>query len=335
MIRTKSLVSDLQEIPKTWVFEYYLNLEEKLCGQDVKIKSVFNPNEKNPSMYIYYSQAKNDYRYKDFSTDNHGDSINLVQKMFNLSTRGETAHKIIEDYNQYVLNNGEVVIKEFKKHSKYRVTDFKTRAWNSLDQKYWSKYYLGSNLLEFYNVYPLENYTMTKEEDGEVKELSISGQHIYGYFKKDGTLYKIYQPKIKDSKFIKVRDYIQGMDQLTMDKDYLVICSSLKDLMTFAKLGFRNAEAIAPDSENTLIAEHVIEAFKRKYKNICTLFDKDEAGIRSMNKYQERYNIPYVILDMEKDLSDSIEVHGVNKVREALMPLLSNTLKPKEHVVGV
>jgi len=59
MIRTKSLISDLQEIPKTWVFEYYLNLDDKLCGQDVKIKSVFNPNEKNPSMYIYYSHAKN------------------------------------------------------------------------------------------------------------------------------------------------------------------------------------------------------------------------------------------------------------------------------------
>jgi len=28
-------------------------------------------------------------------------------------------------------------------------------------------------------------------------------------------------------------------------------------------------------------------------------------------------------------------VHGVNKVRETLMPLLSNTLKPKENVVGV
>lgn len=327
MIRTKSLVSDLSEVPRTWTFEYYLNLEEKLCGQDVKMKSVFNPNERTPSMYIYYSQVKNDYRYKDFSTDNHGDSINLVQKIFNLSTRGETAHKIIEDYNQYVLNNGEVVIKEFKKHSKYKVTDFKTRSWNNLDQKYWSKYYLGSNDLELHNVYPLENYIMTKEEDDETKELFISGQHIYGYFRKDGTLYKIYQPKIKDSKFIKVRDYIQGMDQLTMDKDYLVICSSLKDLMAFKKLGFKNAEAIAPDSENTLIPEHIIEACKRKYKNICTLFDNDEAGIRSMNKYHEKYALSYVLLDMKKDLSDSIEEYGITKVRDTLMPLLSNTLK--------
>ncbi len=332
MIRTKSLISDLQEIPKTWVFEYYLNLDDKLCGQDVKIKSVFNPNEKNPSMYVYYSHVKSDYRYKDFSTDNSGDSINLVQKLFNLSTRGETAHKIIEDYNQYVLNHGEVIIKEFKKQSKYKVTDFKTRGWNNLDQKYWSKYYLGSNILEEYNVYPLERYTMSKEEDGEIKELSISGQYIYGYFRKDGTLYKVYQPKTKDTKFIKVRDYIQGMDQLTMDKDYLVICSSLKDLMTFVKLNFRNAEAIAPDSENTLIPEHLIEVCKRKYKNICTLFDNDEAGIRSMKKYEERYQIPSVVLEMEKDLSDSIEKHGITKVRETLMPLLSNTLNPKQLV---
>lgn len=332
MLRTTALISDLKDIPKTWVFEYYLNLSEKLCGQDIKLKSVFNHKDRTPSMYVYYSSTKNDYRYKDFSTDAHGDGLNLVQLMFNLSTRGEAAHKIIEDYNQYLLNNGDVEIKEFKKHSKYKVTDFKTRTWNNLDQKYWSKYYIDSNILEFYNVYPLEQYIMSKEDDGEIKELSISGHHIYGYFRKDGTLYKIYQPKIKDNKFIKVRDYIQGMDQLTMKKDYLVICSSLKDIMTFIKLGFKNAEAIAPDSENTLIPEHVIEACKRNYKNLCTLFDNDDAGIKAMKKYEERYKIPYVTLDMEKDISDSVEKHGITKVRELIMPLLSNTLNPKQLV---
>lgn len=327
MIRTKSLISDLIDIPKTWVYEYYLNLQEKLCGQDVKIKSIFNPKDKNPSMCIYYSATKNDYRYKDFSTDKGGDGLNLVQAIFTLSSRGEAAHKIIEDYNQYVLNNGDVSIKEFKQQSKYKVTNFKTRPWNNIDQKYWMKYHLGSNLLEKYNVYPLESYIMSKEVDGENKELMISGYYMYGYFKKDGLLYKVYQPKIKDTKFIKVREYIQGMDQLTMDKDYLVICSSLKDLMDFVKLGFKNAEAIAPDSENTLIPEHIMHAFKNKYKKICVLFDNDEPGIKAMQKYKEKFDLPYVILDMEKDLSDSIEKHGINKVRDTLMPLLSNILK--------
>ena len=82
-------------------------------------------------------------------------------------------------------------------------------------------------------------------------------------------------------KFFKAADYIQGVDQLTFEKDYLVICSSLKDLLTFHNLGFTNAECIAPDSENTLIPERIIVGLKERYKNICTLFDNDEAGIRA------------------------------------------------------
>ena len=46
-----------------------------------------------------------------------------------------------------------------------------------------------------------------------------------------------------------------------------------------------------------------------------------------MQKYNEKYDLPYVILEMEKDLSDSIEIHGINKVREILMPILSIKLK--------
>ena len=52
MIRTKSLVSDLKDVPKTWAFEYYLNLQEKLCGQDVKMKYIFNLKDKNNSMFV-------------------------------------------------------------------------------------------------------------------------------------------------------------------------------------------------------------------------------------------------------------------------------------------
>ena len=53
MLRTKSLISKLNDIPREWVYEHYLNLQEKLTGQDVKIHSVFKT-EKTPSMFIYF-----------------------------------------------------------------------------------------------------------------------------------------------------------------------------------------------------------------------------------------------------------------------------------------
>ena len=52
MISTKNLIARLEDVPKEWVFEFYLKLSEKLTGQSVKIKSIFNSREKTPSMHI-------------------------------------------------------------------------------------------------------------------------------------------------------------------------------------------------------------------------------------------------------------------------------------------
>ena len=56
------------------------------------------------------------------------------------------------------------------------------------------------------------------------------------------------------------------------------------------------------------------------------LFDNDGPGINSMKKYKEKYGLDYVVLDMEKDLSDSIKVHGLIKTREVLLPLLKKLI---------
>jgi hypothetical protein len=328
MLSTKSLISSIEEVPREWVFEFYLNLEEKLTGQDVKLKSKFNHADKNPSMYVYYAKTPGKYMFKDFSANKAGDGVTLVQALFNLTSRGEAAHKIIEDYNHFTLTNKEdYKLREFKIRQKYKVSHFDVRGWNTSDEKYWMKYMIGSKLLEQYHVSPFNQYTMTKEEDEEKKKLVIKGPRIYGYFRTDGTLYKIYQPMVRENKFIKVQDYIQGTDQLTMKVPFLVICSSLKDIMDFVKLGFNNAEAVAPDSENTLIPEHVIAAYRHKYKGVCTLFDIDEAGIKAMQTYKDKYSLPSVHLKMEKDLSDSVAAHGLHKVRETLTPLLKKALR--------
>lgn len=324
MLRTKSLIANLTDVPREWVFEHYLKLSEKLTGQDIKITSIFNPLEKNPSMFIYFATNAGIYKFKDFSSqDKSGDGVTLVQQLFNLTTRGEAAHKIIQDYNQWMLNNkDDYNLREFKVRAKYKVKEFITRSWNTLDKNYWSKYHIGSKLLELYNVTALESYKMSKEEDGVVQELIIKGQFIYGYFRNDGTLYKIYQPKVRDNKFIKIKEYIQGTDQLNYKGDYLIICSSLKDMMAMRKLGFNNVEVVAPDSENTLISEYVINAYKLKYKSVITLFDNDEPGIAAMKKYKERYDLNYVHLEVEKDLSDAIEEHGLDAIRNKILPLL-------------
>ncbi len=54
MISTKTIIGGIEDVPREWIFEYYLNLKERLTGQDVKILSAFNSSDKVPSMFIYF-----------------------------------------------------------------------------------------------------------------------------------------------------------------------------------------------------------------------------------------------------------------------------------------
>jgi hypothetical protein len=325
MISTKNLVSDLQDVPKEWVFEYYLNLKEKLIGQDIKMLSAFNVKDKVPSMFIYCTGGV--YKFKDFSSGFQGDALELVKALFNLSSRGHAANKIINDYQEYLLHNDVPAVVEFKFHDKFKVVDYEMRHWNSQDSKFWTSFRISSTLLAKYNVVPLAYFTMEKkEEDGSITSFKFTKPYLYGYFRQDGELYKIYMPKNLDKKFIKVQNYVQGIDQLKYEAKYLVITSSLKDLMCFNKLGIGNVECIAPDSENTMIGESVMGKLSKQYSKIIVLFDNDEPGIKAAQRYKDKYGYDYVILDMSKDLSDSVKDYGIEAVRDKLLPLLKQAL---------
>lgn len=323
MINTKNL-HEINDIPIEWIFEYYLNLNEKLDGQDIKITSVFKL-EKTPSMCIYYDVNHFEYRFKDFSSGYQGNSINLVKYLFNLEYH-ESIVKIENDYAEFIKYNTSHTATEIKAYDRFKVTDFQIRHWNNLDESFWKGFKINSNLLVYYNVSPLEYFTMTKEEpDGTENVITTKRNYLYGYFRNDGSLYKIYLPKTPDKKFVKVENYIQGVDQL-VGKDYLVITSSLKDLMCFTRLSIKNAESIAPDSENSMIAESIIIKLKAKYKKVIVLFDNDEAGIKSMLKYKERYDLDYITLDFEKDLSDTVKKYGVDFTRDVLLKLIKKVI---------
>ena len=325
MISTKKIISDLNDIPREWVFEHYLNLGERLSGQSLKIKSVFSSKDKVPSMCIYIDNTSR-YKFKDFSSGYGGDGLNLVMYLFNLSSRGKASFKIMDDYNEFISNNSYIPL-QYKPQSKYAVSDFEIRHWTTLDKSYWQMYKLPSIMLEDYNVHPLSFYTMVKEDEGRVLDsITIEGNFIYGYFREDGSLYKIYTPKNKDNKFIKVKDYIQGSDQVTFESKYLVILSSLKDLMCFKTLGIGNVECIAPDSENSIISDNFIKPYIDKFSKIIVLFDNDEPGIKSAKKYKTQYEFDYINLELSKDLSDSVKDYGLEVVRNEVFKLLKSVL---------
>lgn len=323
MLSTKSLISSIADVPIVWIFEHYAKLSEKLIGQDVKILSLFNPKDKVPSLVIYYKDGR--YKFKDFSTGMGGSGIDLVMQIYKL-TYAQAVNKITEDYNEFVMNNGDYSLGKFKIHSRYKITEFCKRHWNTQDREYWLSYGIGSAQLEKYWVYPLSFYKMEKPDEKEVKELNISGPYIYGFFRSDGELYKVYQPMIREKKFLNVKDYIQGTDQLAYSKPNLLIGSSMKDILAFNQFNWP-FEVVAPGSENTMIKKEIIETWRHKYNLIVVLFDNDDPGVKAAKKYKLEYGIPDIFLPMAKDLSDSVQQYGAEAVMKELHPQLKDLIK--------
>lgn len=324
MLSTKYLLHDVKEVPVTWIFEHYARLPEKLVGQDLKIKSLFNSRDKTPSMCIYMDKAKSVYKFKDFSTGAQGSAIDMVKELFNEDFH-HAAQRIVIDYNDFVLhNNGGYNVDDFKHQAKYQVCSYNSRTWNTRDQYYWTQFNIGSRLLEQYNVRPLADYTMCKtEEDGSEKLLNISSDYLYGYFKDNGDLHKIYQPKVKEKKFIKINSYLQGHDQLS-GQDKLMIVSSLKDLMSIKSLKLPGYDYVAPDSENSMISKQYMMEFYEKYANIHIILDNDDAGKKAAQKYKDHYDVETFNLDMSKDIADSVRDFGPKIVRTELIALTQN-----------
>lgn len=324
MFNTKNLVSSESNVPSYWVFQHYLQLPEKLTGQDIKIKSIFNPSERTASMCIFVDKSIMQYKYKDFSTGKYGSKIDLVKDLFDIEY-SQAVSRIVEDYNKYAktddFNNT-----KFKVAAKWEIDFVKERIWSDHDAAYWLAYNIGSSLLSIYNVRPIEYYNMVKDEDGKITSLKIEGRYMYGYFDKEGNVYKIYQPLSKKHKFHKVKSYLQGYDQLEYTQPYLVICSSLKDAMCLKSFGYK-LEVIAPDSENTIIKPYIVENLKKKYKKVITLFDNDEAGKKAIQKYKEMYNLDGCTLNNCKDISDAVKQHTAQTINTSLRNLLIQTLK--------
>lgn len=312
MIRT---VKADESAVNMWALKYYCGVSENLTGQTVIIKSVFKK-ERTPSMKLFVTDA-GEYRFNDFATGQTGGSVKLVAAMFNLSFKAARA-KMMRDYH---LHGGSVVVSEpVIKESNYIVNKiFPRGGWTKADADYWKEYGISSKTLSFFNVKSLSKVDILYKGAGHSK----SHKMFYGYFKNSGGVHKLYSPRT-DRRFLAIDGvYIQGIEQLKYDKPTLIICSSLKDMMSIHEMNL-NVELVSPNSENALIPIDILKAWHIKYDTIATLFDNDVTGIKSMEKYEEKYGIPGIYLTLEKDVSDSVKKYGRKRVKNMLQPLIES-----------
>jgi hypothetical protein len=153
----------------------------------------------------------------------------------------------------------------------------------------------------------------------------VAGEFIYGYFTPSGDLYKVYRPKRTENKFIKVKDYVQGIDQLK-DRKCIIVVSSLKDGLSLLSLGL-DLDFVAPDSENSILSDMTVSELYDRYEGrMYTMLDNDDAGIKAMRKYQEKYGLSPILLTMAKDISDSVKAFNPGRVKRRVVPLIDRKL---------
>lgn len=323
MIHTVYYTNKNFPIPSNRIMERILNLEEALEGQSVKIKSIFNKADNDPSMILFFSDDEQIYRFKDFSSGNYGDAVDIVLELYNLSDRQNGYRQILDLFK----NDTEIpkyintASKEIREVNKYTI-----RKWTNADAAFWKQFGIGGSFLKNYNIKPLGEYTITITKEDGVEEMNFAQNMCYGYFNNAGELCKIYQPTRKVAKFLKLKEYTQGEEQLTYKARCLIIASSLKDIGAFKALKFNQIEMVAPDSENVTITPAQIDKYRQEYEFVFTLFDNDIAGMKAMKHYKDLYDISYIYFNVEKDIAECVKQHGVASTKVFLIPILKNAI---------
>lgn len=325
-IKTRNTILTLSDIDIPWCYQHFLNLPHPLTGANIKIESPLKEGKDWDPSFAIYKKNGSDYKWNDLSTGSMGDIIDLVRFLKTKESkqpvdRSEAFNIIKQVFTGQITK--ESIYKPIPQflNSPGRVVDSEMRRWQSRDLDYWKRFGVTKKTLEFYNVSSLEKFTMEKTVNGEKKIFEIKNPLAYGYYTRQGDLSKIYQPESK-VRFINVIKYIQGSSQLKFNVSNLVIASSMKDGMAFMELDIPDHEFVAPDSENTMLGVKDIEFYISKYAYIKIMFDNDDAGKNSSKKYQDKYKFKDVLLELEKDVSDSVEIMGQRLTRLKLLQLL-------------
>lgn len=300
------------DVPKTWMYAYYLKIREPLDGRRIRIKSPFN-SEKTPSCFIYVKDGR--YQWKDFSSGKGGSSAVSLARAVLEHAAGyeiglpEVAKMVISDYKAWQATNGkydEMTIES--EHNAYSlICDFKKAEWQMYDINYWESYGINKQLLEEYNVFPLEHFRLGKKYENRTRMFPrISLHNSYGFFNSFNHLLKIYNPCSKDFKHINIKKDLLGREQLKGHKT-CIIAASMKDMLTIKAVGL-NVDVVAPMSEKTFIDRQDLTSLLDMYSDTLVLFDNDKTGIIAALNYKRFFDIDFIYIPYYKDIAEMREL---------------------------
>ena len=322
---TKQLLLD--HVSDLDIYRFYLNKDIEI---NTPMSSPLRVKDEKPSFAFFLGVDKQIY-YKDFVLGG-GDCIKFVQKLFNLNFN-EALSKIVIDFEltQYFIykniTNKTINSKKLQYPTRETLLEGcnynfnlgkKSRKWTLHDLKYWMGYNIDIELLDKYNVEPIDYIFI---DDNPIKVDYYT--YCFSETKDNKTSYKIYQPYSKNYKWLNNHnDSIwQGWTQLPEKGDLLVITKSLKDVMCITNtLGI---PAVSLQAEGVKPKDKIIDELKSRFKEIKIFYDNDfdsdnnwgrEFGKKLSNTYGfHQIEVPdyYKI----KDFSDLVKEFGAEEAK--------------------
>ena len=292
---------------------------------DQMFKSEFRKDD-TPSCHII--MWKGDLLYKDFGEKSSYRIFDYIAKKFQTDFKGalETVNRDFKLGLQYskqgssgpTLVTPEKSVEYEKLEKKPTIIEIRSRSWTKLDREYWTSYEIPQRLLEYHNIKSISHYRISNNTvDNAMYALNpyMIGYSMDYYWNNGVFRRKLYFPQMKDRRFVSNVDdtIVQGWTLLPKRGKILFVTKSYKDILIFNLLGYW---AIAPNSENTYIPDHVIEKLKLRFDDIFVWYDNDLSGILGSAQFRDKFKLKaatYNPVGGPKDPSDYVKEYNLTK----------------------
>jgi hypothetical protein len=259
-----------------------------------------------PSFRLFYSNGAT--LFNDFGLGEVGDIYKFVGLLYGLNYN-QSKIKIYKDIQGISNISNRQVVSESRKSKTEILYVLKDPSLE--DKLYWKDYINDLKTLNKFKIYPISQYLI-----GSYSFTCKKPTFIF----KIGSRIKIYQPG-QTIKYLGNTNSssIQGWEMLKFHDRRLILVSSMKEVLVLHELGI---QAIAPNSESTIIPPHIMN-FLKFYFNIEILYDWDNAGRKNALKHSVLYNLPINKLQFNnykmKDLSDFKKQYGFNSLKNVIL----------------
>lgn len=270
-----------------------------------------------------------EYMWKDSALNVSGDIVDLVRRLYHLSSREAALLQIDQEFELGLSTSTPSTPTQYvyQKPPSKTASQILVRScpFTTEGAAYWQSYGVSAELLRKYDVRQVSAFWTQPQQEAPFTPKGLCFSYCINGF------YKLYQPFNKEFKFINnfPENYVEGFLQLPEKGELCLITKSTKDCMVLHSLGY---SACSPRSESTPFPPHLLQQLRTRFSRVVTFFDNDYGKEQNWGQMgAAKYGLPNIMVpdcyaqQGWKDISDVRKQHGHAHTQQLLTHLLDET----------